>query len=99
MPAAVRSAPCSSSFGSFLSHSEREARSSGFSVSVRAIGQYQPDSGSSNSGSPSEWNWRSGGAAGVATCALRGGGGRLVRRAKGGRGGLLDDDDNPETGV
>ena len=56
MPAAVKSAPWSSSFGSFLSHSEREARSSGFSESVRVICQYQPDSGSSNSGSPSDWN-------------------------------------------
>ena len=48
--------PRSSSFGSFLSHSEREARTSGLSVSVRVICQYQPDSGSSNSGSPSDWN-------------------------------------------
>ncbi len=46
----------SSSFGSFLSHSERDARVSAFSGSVRVICQYQPDSGSSNSGSPSDWN-------------------------------------------
>ena len=56
MPASVRSAPCSSSLGNFLSHSECEARTSGFSESVRVICQYQPDSGSSNSGSPSDWN-------------------------------------------
>jgi hypothetical protein len=56
MPAALSSAPRSSSFGSFLSHSEREARTSGLSVSVRVICQYQPDSGSSNNGSPSDWN-------------------------------------------
>ena len=70
MPAAVRSRPRSSSFGSLRSHSEREARTSGFSVSVRVICQYQPDSGSSNSGSPSDWNWRSGGSSGVATSAI-----------------------------
>ncbi len=71
MPAAVSSVPCSSSFGSFLSQSEREERTSGFSVSVRVICQYQPDSGSSNRGSPSDWNWRSGGSSGVATSAIR----------------------------
>jgi hypothetical protein len=54
-----------------LSHSEREARVSAFSVSVRVICQYQPDSGSSNRGSPSDWNWRSGGSSGVATSAIR----------------------------
>ncbi len=61
----------SSSFGSFLSHSEREARVSPFSVSVRVICQYQPDSGSSNNGSPSDWNWWSGGSSGVATSAIK----------------------------
>ena len=30
-----------------------------------------PDSGSSNRGSPSDWNWRSGGSSGVATSAIR----------------------------
>jgi hypothetical protein len=54
-----------------LSHSEREARVSAFSVSVRVICQYQPDSGSSNKGSPSDWNWRSGGSSGVATSAIK----------------------------
>src|SRR3974390_2473006 len=63
MPAAVRSVPLSSSFGSFLSHSEREARTSPFSESVRVICQYQPDSGSSNSGPPAPRERRAGGPA------------------------------------
>ena len=37
------------------SHSEREARTSGVGASSRVTCQYQPDSGSSNSGSPSDW--------------------------------------------
>src|ERR1700716_3104155 len=81
MPAAVKSAPCSSSFGSFLSHSERDARTSAFSESVRVICQYQPDSGSSNSGSPSAWHRWSGGSPGGAASAVR------VRREGGARAG------------
>src|SRR2546428_11475645 len=84
MPAAVSSAPCSSSFGSFLSHSEREARVSDLSRSVRVICQYQPDSGSSNSGSPSDWDWRAGRPARGGAFPVRGGGVRVGRGGEGG---------------
>ena len=51
------------------SHSEREERSSGRAVSSRVTCQYQPDSGSSNSGSLSDCGNRSTESSGVATSA------------------------------
>ena len=68
--------PLSSSFGSLRSHSDREARSSGFDgsarlpSSIRTICQYQPDSGSSNSGSPSAGCALSSASSGGATSAI-----------------------------
>ena len=55
------------------SHSEREARTSGRGASSRVTCQYQPDSGSSNSGSPSWPNFSpaSSGEATSATSVLR----------------------------
>ena len=55
------------------SHSERDERTSGFGAFSRVTCQYQPDSGSSNSGSPSDWEnfSASSGAATSATSVLR----------------------------
>src|SRR5215467_7787644 len=60
----------SSRCGRLPSHSEREARTSGRAALRRVTCQYQPDSGNSNSGSPS-WPNFSPASSGEATSAIK----------------------------
>ena len=60
-----------SRLGRLESHSERDERTSGLGVSSLVTCQYQPESGSSNSGSPSDCGNLSLASSGLATSATR----------------------------
>ena len=66
-----RDAAVRSRCGSPRSHSERDEVTSGLARSSRVTCQYQPDSGSSNSGSPSIWPVFSIGISGEARSAIK----------------------------
>ena len=69
--AGARPTPWSWRCGKPPSHNERDERISGFAVSSRVTCQYQPESGNSNNGSPSDWGNLSPLSSGDATSATR----------------------------